>query len=222
MRASRPCIFEGMRGRKQMIVVVCAIVLAVSCGEDDGKAATATSSSPSTTTTTTSTTTSTSTTAVPVRRVGTASTDPKETPGWPDGKGGHGFLTDVRVGRHEGFDRVVFEFDGELPPAYSVQFVELPVRYDPSAEVVELDGAAALLVDVRATSVDYSDPGQPRDTYGPSRIEPPEAGVVMELVRTGDFEGLLEWAVGLPSQAPFAVAQLRDPSRIVVDIDHVR
>jgi hypothetical protein len=209
-----------MRGRKQLIVVLCAIVSAVGCGDDE-RSATSTSSPSGTTSSTTSTTTSTSTSIEPERRVGTASTERKETPGWPEGPSGAAFLSEVRVGRHDGFDRVVFEFDGD-PPDYSVRFVELPVRYDPSDEIAELQGAAALLVLMRGTGHDLSTPDA-RDVYGgPRRIDPPEAGVVMEVVETSDYEGLLQWAVGLPEETPFAVAQLRNPPRLVVDIDHVR
>jgi hypothetical protein len=126
----------------------------------------------------------------------------------------------VRTGRHDGFDRVVFEFDGE-PPDYSVRYVEPPVRLDPSDEIAELDGQAALLVVMRATGIDLSGE-QPRETYaGPTRITPDGAGVILELLQTSDFEGLLQWAIGLPAETPFAVAQLDAPPRLVVDIDHV-
>jgi hypothetical protein len=44
----------------------------------------------------------------------------------------------------------------------------------------------------------------------------------MEVAETSDYEGLLQWAVGLSGQTLLAAAQLRNPPRLVVDIDHVR
>ena len=42
-------------------------------------------------------------------------------------------------------------------------------------------------------------------TYaGPNRV-PGAGGTVSELVRTGDFEALYEWAVGVTDEVPFRV-----------------
>jgi hypothetical protein len=195
---------------------LCVLVTFVGCGDGDEKtdstAPPSSQSSPSST--------SVSTAVEPELRVGTPSIDSKTSPGWPDRVVGGGFLTDVRVGRHDEFDRVVFEFDGD-PPDHSVRFVELPVHYDPSDEIADLKGDAALLVVMRGTAYDVTDPERPRDTYGgPNRIEPQGTRAIRELLQTSDYEGLLQWAVGLAARTPFAVAQLRDPSRLVIDIDH--
>jgi hypothetical protein len=42
--------------------------------------------------------------------------------------------------------------------------------------------------------------------------------VVREIVETGDFEATLSWVVGVERLAPFAVFELSDPTRVVVDI----
>jgi hypothetical protein len=41
--------------------------------------------------------------------------------------------------------------------------------------------------------------------------------VVREIVRTGDFEAVLTWAVGLDLVRSFRVLTLENPARIVVD-----
>jgi hypothetical protein len=37
-------------------------------------------------------------------------------------------------------------------------------------------------------------------------------------VRTGDFEGVLTWVIGLDQQRPFSVFRLSNPSRVYIDI----
>ncbi|MBW3547299.1 MAG: hypothetical protein KY452_04060 [Actinobacteria bacterium] len=39
-------------------------------------------------------------------------------------------LVDVRVGRHEGFERIVLEFGGDDPPGYRVGYIDPPVHAD--------------------------------------------------------------------------------------------
>ena len=54
---------------------------------------------------------------------------------------------------------------------------------------------------------------------GPRRISGEDRGTstVRELVRTGDFEAVLGWAVGLTDRVDFRVTTLEAPSRLVVD-----
>jgi hypothetical protein len=42
---------------------------------------------------------------------------------------------------------------------------------------------------------------------------------VREVVRTGDFEAVLTWAIGLDERVGFRVSTLDNPSRLVVDLD---
>jgi hypothetical protein len=54
---------------------------------------------------------------------------------------------------------------------------------------------------------------------GPRRIEGSAAGtsVVEELVRVGDFEAVLSWAVGLSDRVDFRVRTASSPARLIVD-----
>jgi hypothetical protein len=54
---------------------------------------------------------------------------------------------------------------------------------------------------------------------GPRRIDGSATGtsVVLELVRTGDFEAVLTWAVGLSDKVDFRVQTAASPLRLIVD-----
>ena len=59
--------------------------------------------------------------------------------------------------------------------------------------------------------------GAPRTYTGPSRVSP-STGTITELVRTGAFEGVLTWVIGVEAEAPFHVTTLQSPPRLVVDL----
>ena len=61
-----------------------------------------------------------------------ASTEQVSTPDTPGGPGITAELVDVRTGRHDGYERVVFEFSTDFAPGYSVGYVEGPITADPS------------------------------------------------------------------------------------------
>jgi hypothetical protein len=54
---------------------------------------------------------------------------------------------------------------------------------------------------------------------GPRRFAGDASGtaVVKELVRTGDFEAVLSWAVGLEQRVDFRVTTASSPARLIVD-----
>lgn len=151
--------------------------------------------------------------------VGTGGTAEVTAGDFPSGGGEVALLEDVRVAAHDGFDRIVWEFAGEDVPSYRIRYVEPPVREDGSGNEVEVAGEAFLEVSLTpASGVDLSGEDY-RETYeGPRRIDAPPGGVVAEVVRTGDFEAHLTWVVGVEREAPFAVAWLEQPLRLVVDV----
>ncbi|MDZ7734608.1 MAG: hypothetical protein U5R31_17355 [Acidimicrobiia bacterium] len=77
----------------------------------------------------------------------------------------------MRVGAHDGFDRVVLELSGDDPPEYRVRRVEAPVREDGSGRTVAVEGQEFLEVRLApASGVDLSD-GDVTETYtGPNRL----------------------------------------------------
>jgi len=129
-------------------------------------------------------------------------------------------LTDVRIGTHEGYERIVFEFLPGGAPGYRVRYVRPPIVEDSSGAIVEVDGDAFLSIRLEpASGFDLS--GDLGEVYtGPTRIDGSSAGtdVIEEVVRTGDFEAVLNWVAGLDEPAPFRVLRLSGPPRIVVDL----
>ncbi len=127
-----------------------------------------------------------------------------------------GQLVGVRVGEHEGFDRVVLEFAKDVP-GYSIKYVELPVTEDGSGEPIDLPDAdfAVQIVMTPASAFDM-DAGVA--TYkGPKIVTNGKTAEITSVVDSGDFEAVLSWAVGLRNKVPFKVTTLKDPARLVVD-----
>ena len=130
---------------------------------------------------------------------------------------GPAYLTAVRTGREEGFDRVVFEFEGTLP-GYVVGYADDQLTADGSGAPIPLPGEGALEVRMEQASGVRFEGSQVEETYtGPPRI-PVDGGIVTEVVRAGDFEGQLTWGLGVRQRAPFRVSTLEGPPRVVVDV----
>jgi hypothetical protein len=128
-------------------------------------------------------------------------------------------LERVAVGRHEGYDRVVFQFKNALP-GYKVEYVQPPLKEDGSGNPVQLKGTAFVVVRMEPASGFDLNTGEGVLVYkGPKRIDGAAAGtsVVQELVRTGDFEAVLTWAVGLSDKVDFRVQTAASPLRLIVD-----
>jgi hypothetical protein len=138
---------------------------------------------------------------------------------------GPALLEAVQVQDMGTFDRVTFQFRADpptLPTIRRAEYESRPVLEDASGTEIAVDGNAVLrIVMERAVTVDFSvDP--PVTTYpGPNRIQANLPNVI-EVVKAGEFEGLLSWMVGLRSGEVPATAQVfTDPTRVVVDIPHV-
>lgn len=197
-----------------------------SSGGSDGSAATSTTAGGSTgasttapegTTTASSSTTGASTTTTTAAGLPGASLNEQSA---PEEGAGQALLTDVRIGTHSGYERIVFEFEGTTVPGYRVGWADGPITADGSGEVVDVKGDAALEIVMQpASGVDLSS-SEPDITYdGPGRI--PTAGrttTITDLVRTGDFEAVLSWAAGATERVPFRVSTLRSPTRVVIDL----
>ena len=128
-------------------------------------------------------------------------------------------LERIAVGRHEGYDRVVFQFKNALP-GYRVEYVQPPLKEDGSGAPVSVAGTAVVVVRMEPASGFDLNTGEGLLVYkGPKRIAGSSAGtsVVQELVRTGDFEAVLNWAIGLSATVDFRVTTATSPARLIVD-----
>jgi hypothetical protein len=129
---------------------------------------------------------------------------------------GPGLLKAVRAARQGAVDRVVFEFEDELP-GYAVRYVQRPITEDGSGAPVTVEGDNVLEVRMeRASGADLTGP-ELRQTYtGPNRINPDTAAVA-ELVRTGDFEAVLTWVIGVRGRPGFNVTTVTG-NRLVIEV----
>lgn len=100
--------------------------------------------------------------------------------------------------------RTTFGFDGALP-GIVVEYVERPVRASGSGDEVAVDGGAVLAIRFEPASSATLDGEDVVRTYeGPDRVEG-AGSTLTEVVRTGDFEAVYEWVVGLTTEVPFRV-----------------
>ena len=128
-------------------------------------------------------------------------------------------LERVAIGRHEGYDRVVFQFRNHVP-GYRVGYVQPPIKEDGSGNVVRVMGSAFVEVRMEPASGFDLTTGEGELVYkGPRRIDGAAAGtsVVRDVVRTGDFEAVLTWAIGLEEKVDFRVTTTASPARLIVD-----
>jgi carboxypeptidase family protein len=139
-------------------------------------------------------------------------------------------LTDLRVARHDGFDRITFQFaPPAVPPAAEGPRTGVPTysleprasagfAKDPSGLPIQLDGAAGLRIVFRDTSsVDGSLASNPK-TYTGSTDLKPRLPFVREVAQLGDFERVMSWGIGLGSPACLRLTELANPSRLAVDV----
>lgn len=125
-------------------------------------------------------------------------------------------LRAIRTGRHRGFDRVVFEFRGGAVPGYRIEYVDRPVRQCGSGDAVRVAGDAYLRVSLSPAQA-HTDAGRPTIGYRELRLRLP---LIKELQSTCDFEGEVEWVIGVSSPNRYRVMELSNPRRLVIDIRH--
>jgi hypothetical protein len=202
---------EYARGIRTGFVVACALLLVAGCG---GSSSSSEGAPPAAGTTTVTAPTTTAEQTDPLAGAGTSVEVA------PSAAKATALLERVAVGHHEGYDRVVFEFRDEGLPGYRVEYVPPPLKEDGSGDPVDVAGNAFVVVRMEPASGFDLNSGEGEVVYkGPKRIAGSSAGstVVKEVVRTGDFEAVLSWAVGLESKVDFRVTTAASPARLIVD-----
>jgi hypothetical protein len=120
-------------------------------------------------------------------------------------------ITDVRVGRHPGYDRIVFEFAAGRPQL-TIAVARPPFVGDASGKTIHVAGDAFLSLKL------FDAKGSPTYT-GPGAFSPGYPNLVA-LVNAGDYEGYVTWIAGLRdiNSICYSVSTLTGPTRIVIDI----
>jgi hypothetical protein len=114
-------------------------------------------------------------------------------------------------------DHVVFDFvtNGPGLPGYTITYANPPFTSDGSGAPVDVPGKAFVSVRIEpGYGYDYVN-GKPTYT-GSKSIRVADGNHVQSIVETGDFEGVLNWVIGLDSKRPFSVEATATPRRQLV------
>ncbi|HSP77385.1 MAG TPA: hypothetical protein VLQ93_02560 [Myxococcaceae bacterium] len=124
-------------------------------------------------------------------------------------------LREVRTARNEGFDRVVFEFEGDQVPGYHLEYIDAPAIKCGSGEPTTIAGQGWL--EVRMQPAQAHANGQ---VTVADRERKPGLPVLKELELTCDFEADVTWVLGVQEPNRYRVMELKEPARLVVDVRH--
>lgn len=122
-------------------------------------------------------------------------------------------VTGVRVGAHEGFDRVVVDLEGTGKPGWFVDYTSTPMQ-ETVGQPLKVAGNAFLNINVDGTVYPFE---LGKDSEVPVKMAG-DTGNVIDVISAGTYEGRSQIVVGLRSALPYSVQVLEDPKRVVVDI----
>lgn len=197
-----------------LMAVVAAVGGLAGCGRDEPKTTTAATGTPATTAAEPASTTASSTACT-----FSGTTDAAKGGGDAPTR----LLTDVRVGAHGCYDRVTFELkpqtgEADGPVAWKASYEPAPITEDGSGDPVQVKGTAFLVVTMSATGADLSQEAAPATYTGPTSIEAADTTRIQQVRRTGDFEGVLSWVIGVDRKRPFHVSTQDGPARVIIDV----
>ena len=121
------------------------------------------------------------------------------------------FIDMVRTGTHSGYDRITIEFQNGDPSKVDVTTQNnATFTQGASGQSVTLAGSAGLLVVIHGADehTAYSGPIDFKTNYP----------VLLEARQMEDFEGTVQWGLGLSKSACYRVFFLTNPTRVVIDI----
>lgn len=126
----------------------------------------------------------------------------------------------MRVGRHDCFERFVFELQGAGErPGWTVGYRD-PLAGQASAQRIPLKGAADLEVLVGVWTVNDFE-GRPPEWppfTGPDDIVTEGFEAIKEARNLYAYEGTTQIGLGIDRKRPFQVVWFPDPTRLVVDV----
>jgi hypothetical protein len=123
-------------------------------------------------------------------------------------------VTGVWISVQEGFDRVIFETEGDGEAGWAVSYVDEAIS-DRSGLSVPVAGSAVLRLSLTGIGAD----GDPGDAAAFEDDLPGlDDGIILEVVNDGVFEGQHTFFVGLDEQLPFRVLRVDEPRGIVLDV----
>jgi hypothetical protein len=201
--------------------VLCIVLLVLAaCGGDDDDSAAPSRSSTSASSTTTTTVSGGGTAATTMPAPTTASCPPlaggATAPISGPNASGTANLTNVALDHTDCTDRVVFNFTATTAdsPGYKVEYQPGPITQDASGTPVSVAGGGYLVVRFEpAYGFDFNT-GQPTYT-GPNRLDATGAHYVRDVAKTGDFEAVLTWTIGVDQERPYRVTAQGSTTRTI-------
>ncbi len=124
-------------------------------------------------------------------------------------------LREIRTAEQNGFDRIVFEFEGADIPNYNIRYSDKPVQCG-SGEVVKVAGNGRMEVKFNPSNA-HTEAGQPTIKDRERRLNQP---VLKELEITCDFEAEVAAVLGVSAPNRYRVLNLYNPTRVVINIKH--
>ena len=124
-------------------------------------------------------------------------------------------VSDIRVGRQDGFDRVVLEVGGTGTPGWDVRYVDAASSQG-SGKPIDVAGDAVLRVALTGAGYPYDTGVQEYSASEP--LSDAGTQTVTEVSFDATFEGMTVAFVGTRSQTPFRVYLLENPTRVVVEV----
>ena len=124
------------------------------------------------------------------------------------------FVSDVRIGAHPGYDRITITFSNGAPREYELKKTNNATFTEgASGRTVVLPGSAGLLIIIRGADehTNYSGPTDFKTGYKE----------ILEARQMEDFEGVVQWGLGLSTSACHRAFLLTNPDRLVIDIEVV-
>jgi hypothetical protein len=121
------------------------------------------------------------------------------------------YIDAVRVGTHTGYDRLTIEFKNgqpgsiEIRPQASTTFMR-----SPRGDTVKLAGKDGILVTIRGADAHTAYSGSTDFNTGFTGL--------LEVRQVQDFEGVVQWGLGLSTTPCYSAVILTNPTRLVIDI----
>jgi len=123
-------------------------------------------------------------------------------------------ITDVRVGTHDGYDRIVFQFRGGIPE-FDIASATPPFTADPSGQPITISGSAFLSITLHGGTKQTETGGS---SYSGPRNFAVDFPTLVNLAEGGDFEAVSTWYAGLSDASCLRVSTLTAPDRLVIDL----
>ena len=127
-------------------------------------------------------------------------------------------LRDVRTAlQGDSAVRVVFEFAEPRLPGYSIGYSTQPPTACGSGKALAIEAKAYLGVRLSPAQA-HTARGEEQVATAEPRDRRPALGPLDRLIETCDFEGVVQWVLGLRERLPYRAFTLKAPTRLVIDL----